>query len=137
MKKDTSKLIDLDSILNPKVEETKQPEIISESVITTPEVQLESIDVDAILSEWAWRCDKGYPEYDNISDRLKLQEILDEIGIELPFDRITEAKLGAAGKSLMLKLANPKLNISLITAHSSCISFLTKTFKQVFNDVFH
>lgn len=91
MKKDTSKLIDLDSILNPKVEETKQPEIISESVTTMPEVQLESIDVDAILSEWAWRCDKGYPDYNNKSDMIKLQEVLDEMGVALPFKRVAEA----------------------------------------------
>jgi hypothetical protein len=96
MKKDTSKLIDLDSILNPKVEETKQPEIISESVTVQP-VALPPVEIDAILSEWAWRCDKGYPDYNNKSDMIKLQEVLDEMGIALPFKRVTEAP--AAKKS--------------------------------------
>ena len=38
-----------------------------------------NIDLDSILHEWSWRCDKGYPDYNNLSDRIKLQEVLDEI----------------------------------------------------------
>ena len=107
MKKDTSKLIDLDSILNPKVEETKQPEIISESVTVQP-VALPPVDIDAILSEWAWRCDKGYPDYNNKSDMIKLQEVLDEMGVALPFKRVTEApkpKVASVDTSAVLKSA--------------------------------
>jgi hypothetical protein len=49
-----------------------------------------NIDLDTILNEWAWRCDKGYPDFNNISDRIRLQEVLDEMGIKLPFDRLDE-----------------------------------------------
>jgi hypothetical protein len=48
-------------------------------------------DLDAILQEWSWRCDKGFPDYNSTNDRFKLQEVLDEMGIDLPFKRITEA----------------------------------------------
>jgi len=51
----------------------------------------QKIDIDYILQEWSWRCARGYPDYSNVSDRLKLQEVLDEMGIELPFKRIQEA----------------------------------------------
>ena len=49
-----------------------------------------SINIDSILTEWSWRCDKGYPDYNNISDRLVLQQVLDEMKIPLPFERLTE-----------------------------------------------
>lgn len=48
-------------------------------------------DLDAILQEWSWRCNKGYPDYSDKEDRFKLQEVLDEMGINLPFKRISEA----------------------------------------------
>lgn len=115
MKKDTSKLIDLDSILNPKVEETKQPEIISESVTVQP-VALPPVEIDAILSEWAWRCDKGYPDYNNKSDMIKLQEVLDEIGIALPFKRITEKSLPKTHKIFNAEYIN-----SVYPKHGSAI----------------
>jgi hypothetical protein len=106
MKKDTSKLIDLDSILNPKIEETVQTEILTESKITPTVEETVSVDIDAILTEWAWRCEKGYPDYNDKNDMVKLQEVLDEMGIALPFNRIKEAtpkkaaKPAAASKSL-------------------------------------
>ena len=52
MKNDTSKVIDLDSMLSseekPVVVENTQPEPIS-------------VDWDSILAEWSYRCPKGYP----------------------------------------------------------------------------
>jgi hypothetical protein len=51
----------------------------------------DSINIDSILTEWSWRCDKGYPDYNSVSDRLVLQQVLDEMKIPLPFERLTEA----------------------------------------------
>jgi hypothetical protein len=50
-----------------------------------------SIDFDSVLREWAYRCDNGYPEMGNENDMLHLQNILEELGVESPFPKITEA----------------------------------------------
>ncbi|MAB65323.1 MAG: hypothetical protein CL662_00640, partial [Bacteroidetes bacterium] len=42
------------------------------------------IDTDKILVEWAYRCQKGYPEMDNPSDLRILKQILKENNIEFP-----------------------------------------------------
>jgi hypothetical protein len=85
MKKDI--LIDLDARF------TKAPTVSEQIATQTEASELNaSVDLDAVLQEWSWRCDKGYPDYHNASDRLKLQEVLDEMSIPLPFKRITEVK---------------------------------------------
>ncbi len=126
MKKDTSKIIDLDSLFeqkNSKVDVNGVPPELAARIdlvekfnvsqkhvdsMTSSEVLVEyakhlnkpvvkkSIDIEAILSEWAWRCDKGYPDFNNTADKIKLQEVLDEMKIELPFKRITEAPVKTA-----------------------------------------
>jgi len=83
--------ISLDSILNSKIEETVQTDILTESKITPVVEEAVSVDIDAILTEWAWRCEKGYPNYNDKNDMIKLQEVLDEMGVALPFDRLKEA----------------------------------------------
>ena len=102
-----SKKLSLESLLS-KVQENVQETVITESVI---EASIPVIDFDDILTEWSYRCDSGYPTVGKQSDMLHLQAILEEKGIESPFERLTEAKLGASGKALMAKLADPKLNI--------------------------
>jgi hypothetical protein len=47
-------------------------------------------DFDAILLEWSYRCDKGYPDLNNKKDMAILQNILFEMGIKNPFN-LTEA----------------------------------------------
>jgi len=42
------------------------------------------IDTDKILVEWAYRCQKGYPDMDNPSDVHILKQILKENNIEFP-----------------------------------------------------
>ena len=42
------------------------------------------INIDALLSEWAYRCKKGYPDLDSPSDLRVLNTILKEQGISLP-----------------------------------------------------
>lgn len=113
MKKDTSRSIDLDALFakpnNESVNDTTK-EIITETKTTSTSKE-PKLDFDAIVTEWSYRCDKGYPDMKNKSDMIKLQEILDEMGVKAPFKRIVEAKLGTAGKSVLAKLSNPELNI--------------------------
>ena len=47
------------------------------------------IDTDKILVEWAYRCQKGYPDMDNPSDLRILKQILKENNVEFP-DLIVE-----------------------------------------------
>jgi len=111
MKKDISKQItvDLDSLF-----ESKASEVITESVITNT---ASNLDFDAIVTEWSYRCEKGYPDMNNQSDLLALQTLLEEMGIEnpLPKIQITEAPstkkkesattdISAYPKSLITKL---------------------------------
>ena len=73
--------IKLTDFLNDTPEESKNEskETLTESVITeTIQDNKPSPNLDAILQEWTWRCDKGYPDFNNLSDRFKLQEVLDE-----------------------------------------------------------
>ena len=42
------------------------------------------VNIDALLSEWAYRCKKGYPDLDSPSDLKILKSILKEQGISLP-----------------------------------------------------
>ena len=42
------------------------------------------VNIDALLSEWAYRCKKGYPDLDSPSDLKILKFILKEQGISLP-----------------------------------------------------
>ena len=146
MRKDTSKLIDLDALFaNAESKQLKEtlkesamagnvpPEVaaridlVNKFNFTTHEVDKmtsdealeeynkrsslkESIDIDSILMEWSYRCDKGYPDFNNKHDMIKLQEILDEMGVASPFKRITEApessdsKVSAFPATLVAKL---------------------------------
>lgn len=98
MKKDI--LIDLDARFSKVTEqpamnnvETEARQVITEAFAAQNELSESNKlpELDAVLQEWSWRCDKGYPDYNNKEDRFKLQEVLDEMGIELPFKRVTEA----------------------------------------------
>jgi hypothetical protein len=42
------------------------------------------VNIDALLSEWAYRCEKGYPDLDSPSDLKVLKTILKEQDITLP-----------------------------------------------------
>ena len=42
------------------------------------------VNIDALLSEWAYRCKKGYPDMDSPSDLGVLKDILNEWEISLP-----------------------------------------------------
>jgi hypothetical protein len=78
--------IKLDTLLT----ETNNIDSQEASLVTknTTEIPKSIPDIEAILNEWTWRCEKGYPDFNNPSDMYKLQEVLDEMGINLPFDKI-------------------------------------------------
>ena len=59
MKKDTSKIVDLDALFAKKETITESKELMTESVNTVSDNSKPKINVDAILHEWAWRCAKG------------------------------------------------------------------------------
>jgi hypothetical protein len=71
--------IKLDTLLT----ETNNIDSQEASLVTknTTEIPKSIPDIDAILNEWTWRCDKGYPDFNNPSDMYKLQEVLIELGI--------------------------------------------------------
>ena len=45
---------------------------------------MSKVDIDKILLDWSFRCQKGYPDMDNPSDVLALKQVLKENNIELP-----------------------------------------------------
>ena len=47
------------------------------------------VNIDALLNEWAYRCEKGYPDMDSPSDLRVLNTILKEQGIELPEQQLS------------------------------------------------
>jgi hypothetical protein len=116
--------IDLDAILNNSESKNQVlTESVDEHVIIQESTQPTTIpDLDSILHEWAWRCDKGYPDYNNLNDRIKLQEVLDEMGVELPFERIQEAPAtkkevnkSLVGKNKLLALTDKYKNLKILT----------------------
>jgi hypothetical protein len=82
-----SNKLSLESLLNESQDNARET-VITESVVET---SIPNIDLDAILREWSYRCDSGYPVYGKDKDMIHLQNILDENHIPLPFDRIVEA----------------------------------------------
>jgi|688.fasta_scaffold259088_2 hypothetical protein len=107
MKKDI--LIDLDAQFN-KLTNAEESKIITESVDIQPDVteSTAKIDLNVVLEEWAWRCDRGYPDINNTSDKIKLQEVLDEMNIPLPFQRVqlSEGKDKSANLKKFAALVN-------------------------------
>jgi adenine-specific DNA methylase len=83
--------INLDNLLQDN-KDLVNKEIIIETKTTSASKE-PKLDFDAIVTEWSYRCDKGYPDMKSKSDMIKLQEILDEMGVKSPFKRITEKSL--------------------------------------------
>ena len=85
--------INLDDLLNSNEENSSEEvvEILKESIVETAKSIEENAplpDFDAIVTEWSYRCDKGYPDMKSKSDMIKLQEILNEMGVKSPFKQI-------------------------------------------------
>lgn len=87
--------IKLDTLLT----ETNNIDSQEASLVTenTTEIPKSIPDIDAIVNEWTWRCEKGYPDFNNPSDMYKLQEVLIDMGIESPFE-LLEAPVSPLSK---------------------------------------
>jgi hypothetical protein len=83
--------INLNSILS----ETKNA---VERIEETVEVAQQPLpDFDAILMEWSWRCEKGYPDFNNKKDMLALKEVLKEMNLsEIDIQRVGLTQLNEA-----------------------------------------
>ena len=67
--------INLNSILS-------EPKNAVERIAETVEVAQKPLpNFDAILMEWSWRCEKGYPDFDNKKDIAALREVLKEMNL--------------------------------------------------------
>ena len=100
--------INLDDLLNSNEENSSEEvvEILKESITETAKSIEENAplpDFDAIVTEWSYRCDKGYPDMKNKSDMIKLQEILNEMGVKSPFKQIEEAPKPKKAKTVSSK----------------------------------
>ena len=102
MKKDISNFIDLDALFEPKEIKKELPTVITESAVSTniEYVEQPKPDFDAILLEWSYRCDSGYPDLNNEKDVSILENILSEMGIRNQF-MLSEAP-GKKGYDLFL-----------------------------------
>jgi hypothetical protein len=97
--------INLNSIL-------AEPKDAVERITETVEVAQQPLpDFDAILLEWSYRCEKGYPDFNNKKDMIALNKILKEMNLPIPSKLLTEAALTSDGDELMAKLSDKKLNI--------------------------
>jgi hypothetical protein len=75
--------------LNSILAETKDA---VERIEKTVEVAQQPLpDFDAILMEWSWRCEKGYPDFNNKKDMIALKEVLNEMNLSIPDSLIIEA----------------------------------------------
>jgi hypothetical protein len=48
------------------------------------------IDIDKILSEWSYRCSKGYPDLNDPNDLNILKEVMAEMNVTFPINEIAE-----------------------------------------------
>lgn len=117
--------VDLDLLFSQTSDTVSETvELISESVSNS--VITENFNFDDILLEWSYRCDKGYPVWGDVSDMWHLQCILEELGVEVPFDRIAEApkkKLSQTAKTAPSTIENantPEMKEGLVIYFSSC-----------------
>ena len=46
--------------------------------------------IGKLITEWSWRCEKGYPDVNNPSDMAELEILLEELGINRNFRNISE-----------------------------------------------
>lgn len=49
------------------------------------------VDIDKILLEWSWRCEKGYPDLNTAKDLAVLKQVLKEMNLPNPFTVLAEA----------------------------------------------
>ena len=94
--------INLNELFNSLDNSPKEKEIITETK-TTSTPKEPKLDFDSIVTEWSYRCDKGYPDMKSKSDMIKLQEILNEMGIKSPFKQVQLTELDNPKKKTVVK----------------------------------
>ena len=74
------------------------------------------INIDNLVNEWAYRCEKGYPDMDSPSDLRVLKSILKEQGISLSqFQEQEEKEEGHSKKELIDLINQSDLNSKALT----------------------
>jgi len=82
------------------------------------------VNIDALLNEWAYRCEKGYPDMDSPSDLRVLKTILKEEGIKLP-----EQQLNLFSDDEMAQMIKKDTGVDIRTIDSK------KELERVFNKI--
>ena len=74
------------------------------------------VNIDNLVNEWAYRCEKGYPDMDSPSDLRVLKSILKEQGISLSqFQEQEEKEEGPSRKELIDLINQSDLNSKALT----------------------
>ena len=90
------------------------------------------VNIDNLVNEWAYRCEKGYPDMDSPSDLRVLKTILKEEGITIPqFQQVISEQEEGPSKKELIDLINkvdlsPKALIRIIKVVKGT-GFRTKT----------
>ena len=82
------------------------------------------VNIDTLVNEWAYRCEKGYPDMDSPSDLRLLKVILKEQGISLP-----EQQLSLFSEDQMVQMIKKDTGIDIRTIDSE------KELERVFNKI--
>ena len=82
------------------------------------------VNIDNLVNEWAYRCEKGYPDMDSPSDLRLLKVILKEQGISLP-----EQQLSLFSEDQMVQMIKKDTGIDIRTIDSE------KELERVFNKI--
>ena len=70
------------------------------------------VNIDSLVNEWAYRCEKGYPDMDSPSDLRVLKTILKEEGITIPqFQQVISEQEEGPSKKELIDLIN-KVDLS-------------------------
>ena len=70
------------------------------------------VNIDNLVNEWAYRCEKGYPDMDSPSDLRVLKTILKEEGITIPqFQQVISEQEEGPSKKELIDLIN-KVDLS-------------------------
>ena len=70
------------------------------------------VNIDNLVNEWAYRCEKGYPDMDSPSDLRVLKTILKEEGITIPqFQQVISEQEEGPSKKELIDLIN-KIDLS-------------------------
>jgi hypothetical protein len=103
-----------------------------ERIVETVEVVQHPLpDLDAILMEWSWQCEKGYPDFNNKKDLAILKGILTEMKVSVPINEAddneetsndTEAEEAVSPKDLAKTLMAGKFSTKTLARIKSLLT---------------